>query len=53
MAAGHAVVAAAGGVVTTPEGAPLPYGRIAEQFRIPAFIAWGDPSAPARLGLLK
>jgi 3'(2'), 5'-bisphosphate nucleotidase len=53
VAAGHAVVAAAGGVITTPEGAPLPYGRIAEQFRIPAFIAWGDPSAPARLGLLK
>jgi 3'(2'), 5'-bisphosphate nucleotidase len=53
VAAGHAVVAAAGGMITTPEGAPLPYGRIAEQFRIPAFIAWGDPSAPARLGLLK
>ena len=44
---------AAGGVMTTPEGAPLPYGRIAEQFRIPAFVAWGDPTAPVRLGLLK
>jgi 3'(2'), 5'-bisphosphate nucleotidase len=44
VAAGHAVVAAAGGAVTTPEGAPLRYGQIAESFRIPAFIAWGDPS---------
>ena len=50
VAAGHAVLAAAGGMVTTPEGAPLRYGRIAEQFRIPAFIAWGDPSAPAAAG---
>ena len=44
VAAGHAVLAAAGGIVTTPEGAPLRYGQIAENFRIPAFIAWGDPS---------
>jgi hypothetical protein len=29
----------------------LPYGRIAAEFRVPAFIAWGDPAAPARLGL--
>ena len=34
-----------------PDGTPLPYGRIADNFRIPAFIAWGDPSAPAKLGL--
>jgi 3'(2'), 5'-bisphosphate nucleotidase len=46
VAAGHAVVAAAGGTVTTPEGMPLRYGQIAESFRIPAFIAWGDPSKP-------
>ena len=48
VAAGHAVLAAAGGSVTTPEGTPLPYGRIAERFRVPGFIAWGDPSAAAR-----
>jgi 3'(2'), 5'-bisphosphate nucleotidase len=53
VAAGHAMLTAAGGMITTPEGAPLPYGRIAEQFRIPAFVAWGDPSTPARLGLSK
>ena len=41
IAAGHAVLAAAGGAVTTPSGDPLTYGR--EGFRIPAFIAWGNP----------
>ncbi len=48
VAAGHAVLAAAGGSLTTPEGTPLPYGRIAERFRVPGFIAWGDPSAAGR-----
>src|SRR5262252_5486663 len=47
-AAGHAVVAAAGGAVVTPEGAPLTYGRAFESFRLPAFVAWGDPSAVSR-----
>jgi 3'(2'), 5'-bisphosphate nucleotidase len=51
VAAGHAVLAAAGGLVTTPEGAPLRYGRIAENFRVPAFVAWGDPEAAVRLGI--
>ena len=49
VAAGHAVLAAAGGVVNTPDGAPVSYGRMAENFGVPAFIAWGDPSAAARL----
>src|SRR5262245_15464185 len=51
VAAGHAVLAAAGGMVTTPEGAPLSYGRMAENFRVPAFVAWGDPEAAVRLGI--
>jgi 3'(2'), 5'-bisphosphate nucleotidase len=42
VAAGDAIVAAAGGAVTTPDGAPLAYGRAAEAFRVPAFIAWGE-----------
>jgi 3'(2'), 5'-bisphosphate nucleotidase len=42
VAAGHALVAAAGGVVTGPQGAALAYGRAQENFRVPAFIAWGD-----------
>jgi 3'(2'), 5'-bisphosphate nucleotidase len=37
--------------VTKPDGTKLSYGRISENFRVPAFVAWGDPSAPAKLGL--
>jgi len=51
VAAGHAVLAAAGGAVTTPQGTRVSYGGIARSFRVPAFIAWGDPVAPAKLGL--
>lgn len=42
IAAGHAVVAAAGGTVTRPDGGPLLYGDAAGDFYVPAFIAWGD-----------
>ena len=49
VAAGHAVVAAAGGVVTKPQGDQLIYGQVAADFRIPAFIAWGDPEKAAAL----
>jgi len=49
VAAGHAVLVAAGGAVVTPEGAPLTYGRMLESFRVPAFVAWGDPPTAARL----
>jgi 3'(2'), 5'-bisphosphate nucleotidase len=48
IAAGHAIVAAAGGIVVRPDGSPLTYGRLEQDFLIPAFIAWGDPSAPTR-----
>jgi 3'(2'), 5'-bisphosphate nucleotidase len=50
VAAGHAVLAAAGGLVTKPDGSMLGYGRISDNFRVPAFLAWGDPSAAATLG---
>ena len=43
IAAGHALLASAGGAVTTPEGEALTYGK--PGFRIPAFIAWGDYAA--------
>lgn len=49
VAAGHAVLAAAGGVVCAPDGAPLRYGDAAGAFRLPAFTAWGDRTAAARL----
>lgn len=39
IAAGHAVLAAAGGAMTTPEGAPLVYGRADRRFRTDHFIA--------------
>lgn len=42
IAAGHAIVTAAGGLVTAPSGAPLAYGRAAQGFKVPGFIAWGD-----------
>jgi 3'(2'), 5'-bisphosphate nucleotidase len=50
VAAGHALVVAAGGVVQTPQGSPLAYGRAAENFRVPAFIAWGDAAKSAGAG---
>jgi 3'(2'), 5'-bisphosphate nucleotidase len=42
VAAGHALLAAAGGSVTLPDGGTLRYGAVGRDFRIPAFIAWGD-----------
>jgi 3'(2'), 5'-bisphosphate nucleotidase len=43
VAAGHAILAAAGGSVVAPEGTSLIYGTPA--LRIPAFVASGDPAA--------
>jgi 3'(2'), 5'-bisphosphate nucleotidase len=51
VAAGHALVVAAGGIVTTPPGMPLTYGRAAANFRVPAFVAWGDPGKAAALNI--
>jgi 3'(2'), 5'-bisphosphate nucleotidase len=44
-AAGDAVLRAAGGVVLTLEGAPLRYGKAAQDYRNGPFIAYGDPAA--------
>ena len=41
IAAGHAVLAAAGGAVTTPEGKPFRYGKSDTGFRNGDFVAWG------------
>lgn len=41
-AAGHAVLAAAGGSVTTTEGKPFLYGKAEEKFLNPFFIARGQ-----------
>jgi 3'(2'), 5'-bisphosphate nucleotidase len=45
VAAGHAVVTAAGGKITDAHGADLQFGKGANDFLVPAFIAWGDPAA--------
>jgi 3'(2'), 5'-bisphosphate nucleotidase len=45
IAAGHAVVAAAGGRITDAQGADVQFGRGRHDFIVPEFIAWGDPSA--------
>ena len=42
IAAGHAILKASGGSVTSPDGMPLAYGT--GDLLIPAFIAWGDPA---------
>jgi 3'(2'), 5'-bisphosphate nucleotidase len=47
VAAGHAVVTAAGGKVTDGSGADLRFGEGRDGFVVPEFIAWGDPSAAA------
>jgi 3'(2'), 5'-bisphosphate nucleotidase len=43
IAAGHAILKAAGGSVTAPDGTPLVYGT--DDLLIPAFLAWGDPAS--------
>jgi 3'(2'), 5'-bisphosphate nucleotidase len=45
IAAGHAIVTAAGGRVTDAEGKPIKFGQGAKDFIVPEFIAWGDPAA--------
>jgi 3'(2'), 5'-bisphosphate nucleotidase len=48
IAAGHAVLVAAGGLVTTPAGEPIRYGGVPRDFRLPGFLAWGDREAARR-----
>jgi 3'(2'), 5'-bisphosphate nucleotidase len=49
IAAGHAIVTAAGGKITDAAGGDLRFGQGiqegAKDFIVPAFIAWGDPTA--------
>ncbi|MBS0240734.1 MAG: 3'(2'),5'-bisphosphate nucleotidase CysQ [Proteobacteria bacterium] len=41
IAAGHAVLAAAGGAVTMSDGTPMVYGKAGAGFRNTEFVAWG------------
>lgn len=45
IAAGHALVTAAGGRVTDGAGRAMRFGKAREDFLVPDFIAWGDPAA--------
>jgi 3'(2'), 5'-bisphosphate nucleotidase len=45
IAAGHAIVTAAGGKITDANGKDLRFGERREGFIVPEFIAWGDPAA--------
>jgi 3'(2'), 5'-bisphosphate nucleotidase len=51
VAAGHAILAAAGGLITAADEGELVYGG-APDFHVPGFIAWGDPSAAAEISTL-
>jgi 3'(2'), 5'-bisphosphate nucleotidase len=44
-AAGHAVLEAAGGRLTTPEGQPFVYGKAQDSFRNGWFVARGGQAA--------
>lgn len=48
IAAGHAILEAAGGTMVQPDGTPLRYGKVDGGFRASPFIAWGDPDASDR-----
>ena len=52
IAAGHAIVTAAGGKVGNAAGAPLRFGQGAKDFIVPEFIAWGDPAAARAFSVL-
>jgi 3'(2'), 5'-bisphosphate nucleotidase len=45
IAAGHAIVTAAGGKITDAAGGALEFGKGRKDFIVPEFIAWGDPAA--------
>jgi 3'(2'), 5'-bisphosphate nucleotidase len=49
VAAGHALVLAAGGTVLGPDGGALRYGGSSNGFRVAGFIAWGDPAAARQI----
>jgi len=50
VAAGHAIVLAAGGALVAPDGTPMSYGQCQRDFRVPGFVAWGDPTAISAAG---
>ena len=49
IAAGHAILRAAGGEVTAFNGDPLRYGNHAAKYRTPPFVAWGQEALKAHI----
>jgi 3'(2'), 5'-bisphosphate nucleotidase len=49
IAAGCAILAAADGAVTDPQGKPLRFAQPQAKFLVPGFIAWGDPAKAASM----
>jgi 3'(2'), 5'-bisphosphate nucleotidase len=47
VAAGHAILEAAGGCVVAPDGGRIVYGS--PELRIPGFLAWGEPKCATRI----
>ena len=45
IAAGCAILAAAGGASMAPDGSSLRFGGREKSFLVPGFVAWGDPAA--------
>ena len=50
--AGDAVLRAAGGVVLTPDGMELRYGKRDAEFRTDGFVAWGRAADAAQFAAL-
>ncbi|MBX6329571.1 MAG: 3'(2'),5'-bisphosphate nucleotidase CysQ [Pseudolabrys sp.] len=44
IAAGSAILTAAGGRISDPHGLPLQFGRADRRFIVEGFLAWGDPA---------
>jgi 3'(2'), 5'-bisphosphate nucleotidase len=49
MAAGHAILLAAGGEVLREDGSPLDYGKIADNYKNPFFIVWAKARQKAKV----
>jgi 3'(2'), 5'-bisphosphate nucleotidase len=49
VAAGHAIVAAAGGIILKPDATPVTYGRFEEELRLPGFVVFGDSDFARRI----
>lgn len=47
IAAGDAVLCAAGGVVLSLDGTPVRYGQVARALKVPSFVAWCDAADAA------